>query len=323
MRRFDDGNRHDVYKVSYAAEEDAPGDIVVRVSLSDDEAERVQAAREAKVLDAVGGRAAPVLYDFSPIGPWFDAPVMSMGFVPGRPLSLDAATPGQVERLGAVVGIVHAQPVDNLRDQLGEGVSVTSYAASRLQSVLTSMVWVREPVPASVRRRLQQAASWVEGSWDRWIDAPTFTTDERLVLLHGDIAPGNVLWGPDPVLIDWEHARLGDAADEIAYLFDQNGLTGPRRAAFWRGYRGRSDEGPTAHVIERVGWWEPATLLGSTLWWVERWVRRVEVDTTGTGDPAVPRDPRYYRDQATRRLDRLETLIRQRSPRAGVDTLPG
>lgn len=81
---------------------------------------------------------------------------------------------------------------------------------------------------------------------------------EALVLHHGDLGPGNILW-PGPVLIDWEYTRLGDAADEIAYVFDQNGLTPLQRDAFWRGYR------PTESVPGRVPWWEPVTLLGSAL----------------------------------------------------------
>jgi thiamine kinase-like enzyme len=140
--------------------------------------------------------------------------------------------------------------------------------------------------------------------------AQSFRTGEPLALLHGDIGPGNVLWGPDPALIDWEYTRLGDPADEIAYLFDQNGLTEPQRQAFWDGYqRSLSTHVWLASVIDRVGWWEPVTLLGSALWWVERWVRRTEGDTVGAIDPAAPREPGYYLDQVVRRLVRLEKLV--------------
>ena len=81
------------------------------------------------------------------------------------------------------------------------------------------------------------AADSLETCWEGLRNAESFRTDEMLALLHGDIASGNILWSPDPGLIDWEYTRLGDPADEIAYLFDQNGLTPPRRQAFWRGYR--------------------------------------------------------------------------------------
>ena len=116
--------------------------------------------------------------------------------------------------------------------------------------------------------------------------------------------------GPGPVLIDWEYARLGDPADEIAYLLDQNDLSPGQREAFWRGYNeGASIQSPLKHITRRVDWWEPVTLLGSALWWVERWVRRAAGDAAGTVDPDVPRDPGYYADHAIRRLDRLERLL--------------
>ncbi len=103
---------------------------------------------------------------------------------------------------------------------------------------------------------------------------------------------------------------MGDPADEIAYLFDQNGLTAPRREAFWRGYRqGERNEVHLAHVVHRVDWWERLTLFGSTLWWVERWVRRTEADATGAADPNAPRGQAYYFDHVTRRLDRLNQLL--------------
>jgi thiamine kinase-like enzyme len=150
----------------------------------------------------------------------------------------------------------------------------------------------------------------VARSWDRAREARSFTSGGALALLHGDIGPGNILWGPGPVLIEWEYARLGDPADEIAYLFDQNGLSAGRREAFWRGYRqGAGRPALLAHLIDRVGWWEPVTLLGSALWWAERWVRRATADAAGRADPEVPRDPGYYSGHLTRRLDRLNRLL--------------
>lgn len=50
-------------------------------------------------------------------------------------------------------------------------------------------------------------------------------------LLHGDATEGNVQWRSTrrPVLIDWEDARLGDPAEEIAYALSENRL--PLRAS--------------------------------------------------------------------------------------------
>jgi thiamine kinase-like enzyme len=185
-----------------------------------------------------------------------------------------------------------------------------SYAEARLESIISTLVWARDPLSAATQSRLRNVADSVQISWERARDDQSFSTGAALVLLHGDPGPGNILWGPGPVLIDWEYARLGDPADEIAYLLDQNDLSPEQREAFWRGYReGVSTQAPLAHVTDRVNWWEPVTLLGSALWWVERWVRRASADAAGTVDPEVQRGPGYYADQAIERLDRLERLL--------------
>lgn len=310
VSRFEDGNRHDVYKVTCLGADGAAEDLVVRVSLGDDPAERSQAEREARVLEKVGGVAAPRLRDFRLTSPWFATPVLSMSFVPGHQLELSTATSAEIEQLGSVVARVHGQPVDALTQSLSEIGTIVSYADGRLQSILTGLRWVRDPLPAPLRDRLRDAADSIGTGWETRRAAESFTTGETLALLHGDIALGNIPWDPDPVFIDWEYARLGDPSDEIAYLFDQNGLAVPQREAFWRGYQARiSSEVRLAHVIERVSWWEPLTLLGSALWWVERWVRRTEADAATTDDPAVPRDAGYYFDQVLLRKDRLEPLL--------------
>jgi aminoglycoside phosphotransferase (APT) family kinase protein len=282
VKRFEDGNRHAVSKVSYRDTADVARHVVVRVAYT---ADCAQPAREAAVLEQVGGVAAPRLYDFRCTSPWFDTPAMCMEFSPGRQAEMSSATLTEIERLGSVVAWVHAQPTGATGD-------LSSYAQGRLRSILSTLVWARDPLPEALQARLAKAADALATSFDG------FEAGEPLALLHGDIAAGNVLWGDrGPVLIDWEYTRLGDPADEIAYLFDQNALSEPQRQAFWDGYRA----GP--QIRGRVAWWEPVTLLGSTLWWVERWVRRA------AADPAVPREPGYYFDHVMRRLERLEKLI--------------
>jgi aminoglycoside phosphotransferase (APT) family kinase protein len=233
-----------------------------------------------------------------------------MQFVPGQQKELRSAAPADIEQLGSVVAWVHDLPVDDLVDGSSEPGDVVSYAEERLLSIISTLVWARDPVPGAIQARLRSAANSVQTSWERARDEQSFNTGEVLALLHGDPAPGNVLWGPGPVLIDWEYARLGDPADEVAYLLDQNDLAPRQREAFWRGYReGVSTQAQLDHVADRVDWWEPVTLLGSTLWWVERWVRRASADAAGTVDPEVQRAPGYYAERVIGRLDRLERLL--------------
>jgi aminoglycoside phosphotransferase (APT) family kinase protein len=306
VSRFPGGNRHAVYKVSYLEGCGARRDVVVRVSLDGAPTDRAQAQREATVLEHLAGVGAPRLHDFRSRSRWFATPAMCMEFLPGSQRELGSATHDELEQLGSVVGVLHSQPAGGLAEALGETGGIASYAEHRFGSILAELAWVRDPLPANVRDRLKRVAVWMETLWETWRDTECFRTDETLALLHGDIGPGNVLWGSEPALIDWEYTRLGDPADEIAYLFDQNGLTTPRRQAFWDGYQHHtSSQERFAQIARRVEWWERLTLFGSTLWWAERSVRRAEADADAKTDPAVARSQDYYSGHLASRLDRL------------------
>jgi aminoglycoside phosphotransferase (APT) family kinase protein len=313
--RFHHGNRHAVYRVSYLVPGGVTKDLVVRVSLGSGPEDCAQAEREATVLKKVGGAAAPLLFDFRCSSTWFPTPTMCMQFIEGRQADLHTATPEGVVQVGGLVAWLHRHPAEGLADVMHETGDLSTYAEGRLESILSTMVWARHPLPADVQGGLRNAANSVQKDWDSTRDSFGVGGDGKLALLHGDIAPGNMLWRPAPVLIDWEYCRLGDPADEIAYLFDQNGLTPSRRKAFWHGYK-QGFEGSQAlfrRVVERTDRWEPLTLLGSALWWVERWVRRAEAESAGRSDPELPRRAAYYADKVRSRLDRLTSLLSGRS----------
>ncbi len=309
VAQFEDGNRHEVYRVSYREAADAVRDVVVRVSYGGDASGLAYAEREAAVLENVGGVAGPELYDFRRTSEWFDTPAMCMRFLPGHQQDLQTAGLTQIEQLASLVAWVHERPIDGLSESMGTTTTIALYAGDRLRAILSTLRWARDPLPRTLQDRLRRAADSLAESFAAARGSDSFNSGETLSLLHGDIGPGNVLWNPSPCLIDWEYTRLGDPADEMAYTFDQNALTPSQRRAFWDGYRqGMGSRSRLARIIERAGWWEPVTLLGSALWWVERWVRRTELDTEGKADPGVPREPDYYFDHVMSRVDRLETL---------------
>lgn len=308
--RFEDGNRHGVYRVSCRGASEAVREVVVRVSSGCDASDLAQAEREAAVLASVGGVAAPELYDFRRTSDWFATPVMCLQFIPGRRQDVRTAGLPRIGQLASLLAWVHQRPVDGLGESLGTATTLASYAEDRLRAILSTLAWARDPLPRTLQDRLRRAAGLLAETFDASRDRESFNSGEGLALLHGDIGPGNVLWNPGPCLIDWEYTRLGDPADELAYTFDQNALTPSRRRAFWDGYQqGAPSRSLPAHLVERAHWWEPVTLLGSALWWVQRWVRRTEADTSGEADPAVPRESAYYLHHVNSRVDRLDTLM--------------
>lgn len=305
------GENHAVYRVTYLDPAGVARDVVVRIATSEYARDRATAECEAAVLRKVSGFGAPRLYDFRCEHAWFDGPVMCMQFIDGyqrAPIATD-----EYEDLGALVGWLHALPTDDLDAwELPATATAATYLNARLTKIDAKLPSVRDPLPALVQSRLRHATAQLHESLDLISSADVFQTNDALVLLHGDVAGGNIFWTPEPVLIDWEYARIGDAADEVAYIFNQNGFTEPQRQVFWRGYqRSRGAEWPLELVIERVRWWEPVTVLGSALFWTQLWTRRADADLTGRDDPAVPRPQEYYRGQTIWRLERSEALLDQ------------
>jgi Ser/Thr protein kinase RdoA (MazF antagonist) len=80
------------------------------------------------------------------------------------------------------------------------------------------------------------------------------------VLLHGDPWSGNVVWGPAPLLVDWEFARTGEPAEDLAYLAALDELSDPLLAAVLDGY-GAGDA-----LRRRVTAWRPFMAAWCAAW---------------------------------------------------------
>ncbi len=299
------GENNAVYKVAYSDREGHVHRVLVRLGPRD-AAGRLRAEREALVLKKVGGVAGPRLYDFSAEEPGFGRPVMCLEFLRGAQPDLSEVGPEDFARLGRLVQWLHAQPVDDLGDWALADTGLSSYVQERWRDHLASRLdAIRDPLPASLQERLTAAVAAAAGALNGLEDLSA-GVGEQLVLLHGDISSANLLWAPEPVLIDWEYARLGDPADEVAYLFTQNALLEYQQDAFWRGYTECLTDDRARSIIQRVRCWEPITLLGSVLWWLSAWSRTEAAGGTGHSDPCLTREPDYYLEHAEARLDRFE-----------------
>ena len=81
--------------------------------------------------------------------------------------------------------------------------------------------------------------------------------------LHGDLWSGNVVWdGDHPWLVDWEYARRGDPAEELAYLVEMDAMGPELVDAVLEGY-----DHPA--IGERVEAWRPLAALSAGLWYAD------------------------------------------------------
>ncbi len=78
--------------------------------------------------------------------------------------------------------------------------------------------------------------------------------------LHGDLVSGNVIWGPAPRLVDFEFWRMGDPAEDLAYLIAVNAL--PPALV-----RGVLDGYGHAGAAARVDAWLALCALDAGLWY--------------------------------------------------------
>jgi thiamine kinase-like enzyme len=259
----------------------------------------------------VHGVGAPLLHDFRITSDWFDVPVMCMAFVHGhqRPPTGEE----DAEGLGHTVGRIHALPVTSLSAWPGADLTLEGYLDATMAKMDRRLPCVRDPLPAAEQRRLREVRSRLDESLVGIRASVPFRKGDALTLLHGDVAGGNIFWTPAPVLIDWEYSRIGDPADEIAYIFNQNALDETDRRAFWRGYQEGRGRVSMAALVERVTWWEPVAVLASAFFWVERWLRRAVADEAGQVDQFVPRDQAYYRRKTLQRLVRADALLSDRA----------
>lgn len=79
-------------------------------------------------------------------------------------------------------------------------------------------------------------------------------------LVHGDLVASNILWTPTPHLIDFEFWRMGDPAEDLAYLVEVNALPHEAVTALLEGYA-------NASVAYRVDAWRALCALDAGLWY--------------------------------------------------------
>jgi len=80
--------------------------------------------------------------------------------------------------------------------------------------------------------------------------------------LHGDLWAGNMLWHRGaPLLVDWEDARMGDPAEELAYLAEMDALSDRAVGRVLEGY-------DVPGMPDRVAAWRSVVALSAGLWFL-------------------------------------------------------
>lgn len=184
----------------------------------------------------------------------------------GEPAALRDLPAEARERLGTCLEAVHRaiRPGYMVWPSLEvrQGTRADAYRArvevlTRFRAAREGYAEIDARVAALRAADLPAAAGW---------DEPVFS------LLHGDLSAGNILWEDGrPTLIDWEFARDGDPAEDLAYLTSEAALTPEHLADVAEGYVLAGGE---AWAFARLPVWLPLVRLDAALWWADYWLDR-------------------------------------------------
>lgn len=162
----------------------------------------------------------------------------------------------------------------------------------------------------------------IRGPWDeearRCIDAISRAFDEfpdlRLLRLHGDCHPGNILWTPDrgPHFVDLDDAVNGPAVQDLWMLLSGDPLTAQQQlSAVLKGYEMVAEfDRRELRLIEPL---RTLRMIHHSAWLARRW-----------GDPAFPQafpwfgTPNYWNDQVSKLREQLEAM----QPQAAISSPP-
>lgn len=182
--------------------------------------------------------------------------------MPGSNDSADAVSLAARERLGEALAWVHRHPRDGYMIwpslESRYGTRAENFRA-RIASLFRYRSASAQPETVARIAALEAASTDLppENGWH----------DIGFALIHGDLSSGNILWDGDAVhLIDWEFARDGDPAEDLAYLITEGKFSLETFVDIAEAYVAAGGE-PWA--LARVSAWLPLVTLDAELWWAD------------------------------------------------------
>lgn len=222
--------------------------------------ERGSFASEAEMLAAAAGCPGVPEIVFA------DDHTLAHRYLDGRPRPLNEAGPGDLARLMAALTCLHGRTFPAYTpwpERQRVPGTLAGLFRFRVRSLEQYEAFPRA-TDGDLDPRLPELLAALE---EPELPAESGWSARRFALLHGDLSIGNILWGESSVgLIDWEFSRVGDPAEDLAYLLTEQ-AAGPDLAAAVRAAYGEA--GGDAGVWQRVPAYGLFTAVDSALWWAD------------------------------------------------------
>ena len=287
------GASHDTFLVRWTGEPlEGLNAVTLRLRRDGSARHSTKSHNEAQVLARIGGWLGPRLLWFDDDGEWPERPAMCLEFLEGQERLLHDASPRDLEALGKAVGELHnIEPAPGLLPH-ARPVPGATYASELVTWFESELV--RKPFPGSgLERRIHEdamaALAVATASLERSAGAEQFGKQGSWSLLHDDLVDPNIVWDANgaPRFIDWEDTRIGDPAEELAYIVSEAELNDLQQEHLWRGYSATRPDADLDGVRLRMEGWGPIVAIASIRWWLDRVVRikRGESEAAMAGRP--------------------------------------
>lgn len=181
---------------------------------------------------------------------WQRHDVLASEWVEGSPRQLAGIPAGDARALGRLLRAVHGRRTSQSGGPAAwpsRARDLAGYARRRTADALRGARSTGERALVAQAGRQAMAAAPAGGPFS---------------FLHGDLVEANVVWGArGPVLVDWEFWRMGDPAEDLAYIEALNGMPPHLAAEVRAGYRA------TAALDRRIDAWRALVMLDAAWWY--------------------------------------------------------
>jgi aminoglycoside phosphotransferase (APT) family kinase protein len=231
------------------------GAFVVRVYRDQDDGDPATAARNGHAMLTAASAATPLAprpVFADPDGSVIGEPLVVATYVEGAPLAPGGAW--WIEQLADTLAEINAVPLARVR-----GVPADRTARERVDRIAADPPDEHDPLWEAVVRAMDERADHVRAN------PPAF--------LHGDLWFGNTIWRDRRIVgvVDWDGARIGDPARDVAITRADLRLFVDDDAALSFLERYEKVRGP----LVELAFWDLVAAAGPIRWlshWLEGWV---------------------------------------------------
>lgn len=188
-----------------------------------------------------------------------------LDYLSGEPRDLEVIASEQLATLVERISCVHANEYE--RYSLWPALELQAGSRADLFRFRCASLANYESYDRAKAGAVHPALPDLLGLLERRDLASSSWNDHLFSRLHGDLSRGNILWADaGPGLIDWEYSRIGDPAEELAYLLSEQ----PGGVDRYRHVVGLYiDAGGDTEIAGRIPAYGLFTAIDSALWWAD------------------------------------------------------